>query len=56
VWRFLEEHREFEIEPAGEFLPEAVVNGDGFLRTYPHLHGVDGIFAAKMRKVGSHIR
>ena len=25
----------------------------GFLRTFPHRHGTDGMFAARMRKVGA---
>ncbi len=53
---FLKTNPEFGLHPAGELLPEAVVDGDGCLRTLPHRHGVDGIFAARMRKVGSHIR
>jgi len=53
---FLKTNREFELHPAGEFLEEAVVSEDGYLRTTPHHHGIDGIFAARMRKAGSRVQ
>ncbi|NPB09459.1 MAG: 16S rRNA (cytosine(967)-C(5))-methyltransferase RsmB [Thermodesulfobacteria bacterium] len=52
IRRFLEEHPEFEIEDARKALPpsaqELVENG--FLRTYPHRHDLDGFFGARLRK------
>ncbi len=46
---FLEEHPEFEIDPAGNYLPEDVCK-DGFMQTFPHLHSMDGAFAARLIK------
>lgn len=42
----------FVVEPAAPHLPEAaaaVVTTDGFLRTLPHRHDLDGFFAARLR-------
>ena len=46
---FLQLHPEFEVEKAT--LPEEVVDGNGYLATLPHIHDMDGAFAAKLRKV-----
>lgn len=41
----------FALEPAPEgLLPPGVVTSDGCLSTLPHVHGVDGAFAARMRR------
>jgi 16S rRNA C967 or C1407 C5-methylase (RsmB/RsmF family) len=29
---------------------QGVVSGDGFLRSFPHLHDTDGFFAARFEK------
>jgi 16S rRNA (cytosine967-C5)-methyltransferase len=50
VQSFLKTHPEFELVPASEILPDNVVTPDGFLQTYPHRHGVDGTFGARMRR------
>jgi len=50
VRAFLASHPEFELVPASEVLPASVVDDDGFLRTLPHLHGMDGTFGARMRR------
>lgn len=50
VRAFLRDHPEFELVPASEILPSAVVDGEGFLRTLPHEHGTDGMFGARMRR------
>jgi 16S rRNA (cytosine967-C5)-methyltransferase len=39
-----------ELERLPPDLPAELVR-DGFLRTWPHLHGMDGFFAAAWRKV-----
>ncbi len=51
IKRFLEEENGWEVEDAGEFLPEEVVR-DGYLATYPHIHGMDGVFGARLKKKG----
>jgi 16S rRNA (cytosine967-C5)-methyltransferase len=50
--RFLERHAEFEIQNASGWVPPAVVDGRGFVETWPDLHGVDGSFAARFKKKG----
>jgi len=39
----------FVLERAEAFVPAAVVDDAGFLRTLPHRHGLDGFFAARLR-------
>lgn len=49
---FLAEHLDFRLEPPREGLvPDAVLDA-GRLRVLPQRHGVDGAFAARLRKVG----
>ena len=50
VRTFLDRHPEFAIERADQWIPVALVNADGCIETYPHRHGMDGSFAARMRK------
>ena len=45
---FLASHPEFEIEKAT--LPDDVVTPDGFFTTVPHVHDMDGAFAAKLKR------
>jgi len=50
---FLHQHPDFRLEKAQNILPEAakiLADERGFLRTYPHRHGLDGFFAARLRK------
>jgi 16S rRNA (cytosine967-C5)-methyltransferase len=53
VQRFLQTHSDFELEPAGRFVPASFVSNDGFLRTMPHVHGMDGSFAARLLRNAS---
>ena len=49
---FLAQRKEFVLENAADFLPEAarrMVRGKYFL-ALPHRHGTDGFFAARMKK------
>lgn len=48
VEAFLERNSDFVIE-AGQAVPD-VVGADGMLRVLPHEHGVDGAFAARLRR------
>ncbi len=45
---FLERHPDFAPDDARQFVPERLVSEDGFIHTFPHLHGMDGTFAARM--------
>jgi 16S rRNA (cytosine967-C5)-methyltransferase len=47
---FLENHPEFELEDAADYLPKEICR-DGFMYILPHLHKIDGAFAARMKKV-----
>lgn len=46
---FLRSHPQFVLEDGKPWAPEEVVR-NGCLRTYPHLHGLDGGFAARMKR------
>lgn len=48
MW-FLQNHPEFEIDPAENYLPMDLCS-DGFMQTYPHIQNMDGAFAARLVK------
>ncbi len=52
VERFLSGSDRFRLESAGDYLPEQVVSPRGYLETMPHVHGIDGAFAARMIRYG----
>lgn len=55
VRRFLEERGDFAAERAEAHLPESareLIGEDGFLRAFPHRHGTDGLFAARLVRRG----
>jgi 16S rRNA (cytosine967-C5)-methyltransferase len=39
-----------ELEDISRLVPPSVVYRDGMMQTLPHVHGTDGIFAARLRK------
>lgn len=52
IRRFLKAHPHFVVENAREFLPAVLpraITQEGFLKTLPHEHGIDGTFAARLR-------
>ncbi|PID28054.1 MAG: 16S rRNA methyltransferase [Candidatus Cloacimonadota bacterium] len=49
VENFLESNKNFELLEAADFIPEKYTSGS-YLKTIPHIHNMDGAFAAKMRK------
>ncbi len=54
VNRSIKKYPMFSVEHVGEFLPkipESAITQDGFLQTVPHEHGIDGTFAARLRRV-----
>ncbi len=40
-----------KLEDIGRLVPDSVVYKEGMMQTLPHLHGTDGVFAARLRKV-----
>lgn len=48
VGRFLERDRRFRV--ARPEAPAQLITDEGFVRTYPHRHGLDGFFAAVLEK------
>lgn len=53
IHRFLIEFPMYTVEHARTFLPHLPSNAltpEGFVQTFPHEHGVDGTFAARLRK------
>ena len=56
IERFLSEHPNFRLEDPRPDLPASIrslVDHQGFLRTFPHRHDIDGFFAARLRHRGS---
>lgn len=54
VEAFMEDHRAFEREDLRLVLPqsmESFIGTDGFFRSFTHRHGMDGFFAARLRKI-----
>lgn len=49
---FINEHGDFVVEPVSRILPllAAMETDRGFFRSWPHRHGMDGFFAARLRK------
>ena len=54
VENFLNDHPAFVIEPVSRILPQAAAmeTASGFFRSWPHRHGMDGFFAARLSKSG----
>lgn len=48
----LAERRDLVAESAHAFAPRELITAEGFVRTFPHRHGVDGTFSARLRKRG----
>ncbi|MEQ1690658.1 MAG: 16S rRNA (cytosine(967)-C(5))-methyltransferase RsmB [Gemmatimonas sp.] len=53
VHAFLAEHADFALEPPAVNAVPADVLDNGLLRVLPHRHGVDGAFAARLRRVSA---
>ena len=56
VQRFLTDFPMYTVENAKDFLPDilpSVITPQGFVQTLPHEHGVDGAFAARLRRVSA---
>ncbi|TVQ05726.1 MAG: 16S rRNA (cytosine(967)-C(5))-methyltransferase RsmB [Balneolaceae bacterium] len=52
VQKFLDNYDNYELEPLDEFLPEEVLIEKGLAyQTLPHVHGCDGHFGVRMKRV-----
>lgn len=54
IKRFLIDFPNFTVENANQFLPDipkSMITSQGYLQTFPHEHGIDGSFAARLRRV-----
>jgi 16S rRNA (cytosine967-C5)-methyltransferase len=51
VERFLRANPAFVLEDAQGAVPDAVLDGQGCMTTLPHVHGCDGAFAARFRRI-----
>ncbi|MCX6151389.1 MAG: 16S rRNA (cytosine(967)-C(5))-methyltransferase RsmB [Ignavibacteriales bacterium] len=51
IKKFLAENTNFTLDNAKNYLPEAVIDSNGCVQTYPHIHQLDGSFAAKLVRV-----
>jgi 16S rRNA (cytosine967-C5)-methyltransferase len=47
---FLAKHSDFHLENADKLLNKDLTNAEGFVETFPHKHGMDGSFAARLVK------
>jgi 16S rRNA (cytosine967-C5)-methyltransferase len=52
VSEFLGSHPEFRNDPAPGAVQDRLQSGEGFLQVLPQHHGVDGSFAARLRRIG----
>lgn len=50
VRAFLDRHPTFSLEPVTDRVPDELVDADGFYRSLPHRHRIDGAFAARLRR------
>ncbi|MDH7605835.1 MAG: 16S rRNA (cytosine(967)-C(5))-methyltransferase RsmB [Melioribacter sp.] len=48
IKRFISENTNFKLIDASEMFSKELVDENGCIQTYPHIHGVDGSFAAKL--------
>lgn len=50
VEAFLERHPDFALESVAGLIPPALVDDKGYYRSLPQRHGIDGAFAARLRR------
>lgn len=48
---FLDRHPQFTLQPARRFVPGRFCDEQGFVRTLPHRHDMDGSFAAHLKRM-----
>lgn len=50
VQAFLKRHKEFTLEPSAPYLPGRLIDDEGDYLSLPHETGIDGAFAARLRR------
>lgn len=50
VEKFLNKHPNYSLVNAGDLLPPELLDENGCVQTYPHVHMIDGSFAAKIKR------
>jgi 16S rRNA (cytosine967-C5)-methyltransferase len=50
VKQFLSENPDFSLVDISEVVPKELINENGFIQILPHVHGLDGSFAAKLMR------
>ena len=48
VRAFQVRHPDFRLDPAGNYIDRRLVSPQGCLASYPHIHGIDGVFGARL--------
>ncbi len=48
VKKFIKDNPNFVIDNANNYVPQQIVDGNGCVQTYPHLHQMDGAFSVKL--------
>ncbi|MHB1686487.1 MAG: 16S rRNA (cytosine(967)-C(5))-methyltransferase RsmB [Ignavibacteriaceae bacterium] len=51
VKKFLDENPNFKLEDASQHFPKDLIDENGCIQTFPHVHNMDGAFAAKLIRV-----
>jgi len=51
VKKFLENHSGFKLESAKNKFPDEIIDENGCIQTYPHVHQMDGAFSAKLIRI-----
>lgn len=51
VKKFLQNHTDFVLEKADNKFPKDLIDENGCVQTFPHIHQMDGAFAAKIKRI-----
>lgn len=51
IYDFLRQRQDFRLSDGALFVDSGVVDVEGFVRTYPHRHKMDGSFACRLEKI-----
>ncbi|MBN1300970.1 MAG: 16S rRNA (cytosine(967)-C(5))-methyltransferase RsmB [Melioribacteraceae bacterium] len=51
IKKFLENNPNFELASAKSIFKDELIDENGCVQTYPHIHQIDGVFAAKLKRI-----